>query len=122
MSYPLSIESPDEVCFLTTRTVSSRLWFVNNPKLHERFCAYLAKYAEMYGVLLYGFIIIGNHYHLMARFPESNKAAFLKAFNSITALLCITLVEEHEGGPVWGRRARSQVLPESTDVENWFFY
>ena len=122
MSQDLSIEHPEYVFFSTTRTMNSRLWFINSPKLQERICAYLAKYQEIYEVIIYAFIIMGNHYHLLARFPKCNKRAFFKDFNSIIALLTDSYVEEFEGGKLWGRRVRSQVVGDASDVMDRFFY
>ena len=94
MSRDLSFEDPELTFFITTRTIASRLWFVNNRKLHRKVAAFLAKYQRKFGVILYAFIIMGNHYHLVARFPRGNKAKFLKAFNSIFARLVEKMVPE----------------------------
>ena len=79
MAYPLRLESADEIWHITTRTNGSKLWFVNNKALEYLILAYLAKYTKLYGVKLYAFILMGNHYHLIAKFPESNKAGFMQA-------------------------------------------
>jgi len=118
----LSYEN-SELCFLgTIRTENSRLWFINNPKLEQRILAYLARYQELFGVRIYAFIIMGNHYHLLARFPRSNKAAFFQAFNAIIAKLTNCHVEAFEGGRLWARRVRVQAVPRNEDVEREFFY
>lgn len=102
--------------------MNSRLWFIKNPHLHDRILAFLARYAEWFGVILYGFIIMGNHYHLVAKFPRCNKAAFCKAFDSIIAKLTGSLVGNFEGGKVWGRPVRCQPLGTDADVKHWVFY
>ena len=122
MSRDLSFEDPELTFFITTRTIASRLWFVNNRKLHRKVAAFLAKYQRKFGVILHAFIIMGNHYHLVARFPRGNKAKFLKAFNSIFARLVEKMVPEFHGGKVWARPARCQVLPEPQDIEHWTLY
>lgn len=123
----LSIEDPNLYFFITIRTIGSRLWFINNPLLTEKVVAFLAKYQERYGVELFSFVIMGNHYHLIGRFPGSNKSVFLKSFNSIFARLTASTVTLVPGGPsfpgpLWARRARSQILPLASDVEDRFFY
>jgi REP element-mobilizing transposase RayT len=122
MAYDLSIEDPDAVFLITTRTLNSRLWFVNARKLQKRILSHLAKYAEKYGVILYAFVIMGNHYHLIARFPRGNKAEFLQSFNAIIARLTATLVPTYEGGKLWARRAKVQLLPRAEDITHWFLY
>jgi len=102
--------------------MNSRLWFINNSKLVGRILAYLAKYQETYGVVIYAFIIMGNHYHLLAKFPRRNKALFFRDFNGIIAKLVSRHVREFEGGKLWARRVRSQVVPNPEDIKDRFFY
>ena len=78
MSEQLKINIPEEVCLTTIRTQNSRLWFVNNKKLEEEVLSYLAKYQNIYGVVLYAFILIGNHYHMVAKFPKKATDTCLK--------------------------------------------
>jgi len=118
----LSFEDEDFCFFSTTRTINSRLWFINNPKLVERILAYLAKYQETYGVVIYAFVLMGNHYHLLAKFPRKNKALFFRDFNGIVAKLVSRHVKEFEGGKLWARRVRSQVVPNPEDIKDRFFY
>lgn len=122
MAQDLSYEHKSLCFFATIRTINSRLWFVNNPKLEERILAYLARYQEMYKVKIYAFVLMGNHYHLVARFPECNKAAFFKSFNSIISRLTASHVKTFEGGKLWARRVRPQAVPRDEDIENQFFY
>jgi REP element-mobilizing transposase RayT len=102
--------------------MNSRLWFINNSKLVGRILAYLAKYQETYGVVIYAFVIMGNHYHLLAKFPRRNKALFFRDFNGIIAKLVSRHVREFEGGKLWARRVRSQVVPNPEDIKDRFFY
>ena len=122
MSQDLKIESPDRTYFITTRTQNSRLWFINARQLEERILAYLAKYQSDYKVILYNFILMGNHYHLSAQFPHANKSAFMRSFNSIIAKLTKSYCEAFEGGTLWARRYRDQALLEPSDIEHWCFY
>jgi REP element-mobilizing transposase RayT len=122
MAQDLSIEDPEHAYFITTRTQGSRLWFVNNRRLEWYILAYLAKYQEYYEVIIYGFVMMGNHYHLAAHFPRGNKTDFLRSFNSIIARLTKSLTAEYDGSKVWARRARCQLLPNPEDIKNWVLY
>jgi len=102
--------------------MNSKLWFVNNPRLVYLILAFLAKYQENRGVLLYAFVMMGNHFHLIASFPRANKAAFMRDLNSMIAKLVASGVEVFEGGKLWGRRYSDQTLVLESDVEHWFFY
>jgi REP element-mobilizing transposase RayT len=118
----LRVEDPETIYFITTRTMNSRLWFVNNPKLIQKFLGYLAKYQNIYGMILYGIHFMGNHYHLICSFPRNNKRDFMRAFNSVSAHLVSANVDEFEGGKLWGRRHSAEQLPRPEDVEHWWFY
>ena len=122
MAQDLSIEHPDHVVLITIRTIGSRLWFVNNKKFIERVLAFLAKYQQLYGVQIFAFVIMGNHYHLLARFPNCNRAAFLRSFNSIFARLATRYVVGFRDGSLWARRARVQIVPNAADVMHTFSY
>ena len=122
MGQDISYEDPNKVFFITAKTQHAKLWFINNRKLHERMRAYLAKYQEELGVIIHGFIIMGNHYHLLARFPNSNKAAFKRNFHSVIAGLTLAHVELYEGGTLWGGRSKDIPCPRPEDVLHWFFY
>lgn len=121
MPYDLSYEQPDLCFFATIRTVDSRLWFVNQPGLQLHILAVLALLQERYGVIIFAFIIMGNHYHLIALFPNGNKAAFFRDFNGMISKLTKSKVKLFEGR-LWARRVRVQALPEAGDILEKFFY
>lgn len=122
MGRDLSFEHPEYCFFGTIRTASSRLWFINNPALEERILAYLARYTEHYGVTLYAFVLMGNHYHLLARFPKGNKASFFRDLNGMISKLTQAKVRSFEGGKLWARRVRNQVVPNNEDIFDRFLY
>lgn len=122
MGQPLSIENADWTYLITTRTAGSKLWLINNPALEKAILGCLAKYQERYGVIIYGFIIMGNHYHLMAKFPLMNRALFMRDFNSAVARIVGRMVRQHGRRSLWARRYSWQVLLDEEDIKNWFFY
>jgi len=121
-SQPLRIETPEKIIHITTRTANSALWFVNNSVLEERIYAFLAKYVEQYRVELYAFTLIGNHYHLIARFPEGNMAGFQRDFNARIAESVRILVKNFRGGHLFSRRYSSQILELEDAIEHYFLY
>ena len=60
MSQPLSIEIPENVFLMSAKTQLSKLWFVNNKSLEYLIKAHLARYQEMFGVTVYGFVLMGS--------------------------------------------------------------
>jgi len=122
MAQPLSIEDPTATYLITTRTAGSKLWFINNPELEYKILAALARYQSIYQVIIYSFILMGNHYHLEARFPNANRALFMRDFNSAVARLVGRAYDIHGRGSVWARRYSYQILPRTEDIKHWFYY
>lgn len=120
-SQPLRVEC-DMSQLVTSKTINSRLWFVYNPRFEQRVKAFLAKYQKKYGVLIYAFVIVGNHYHLVCEFPNGNRSAFFRDFNARVAEAVRMYVKEFIGGPVFQRRFTPQALPLDADREQYFFY
>jgi REP element-mobilizing transposase RayT len=115
-------EFPNEVVLITSRTILSRLWFKLTPQLCEFFHAALARYQEIYKVEIYAFCLMGNHYHLLARFPKGNRALFERDLNSIFARSLPHFIKEFSGGKLWSRPYRFQIVGDSEDIRNWFLY
>ena len=122
MTQPLSIENKEHVSFITTRTAGSKLWFINDKYLELLVLGVLGRYQEMYGAVIYAFILMGNHYHLIANFPRGNRAKFMRDFNSSVGRLVGRIVKVHGRRSVWARRYSHQVLPNHDDVKHWFYY
>lgn len=121
-SQPIRVECTDKAQLITCRTINSALWFVNNKALEQAVLSYLAKYAEKYGVILYAFTIVGNHYHMVARFPLGNRSEFFRDFNARVAEAVRHFVPNFIGGPLFERRFTPQVLMLDEDAENYFLY
>jgi len=117
------IEDPDLASFLTTRSRNSELWFANNPKLEGAILGYLAKYSVRYGAKLYAFAIEGNHNQKVAKFPNCNRADFMRDLNSSIARAVPRYTEEYIGGRFWARRYSQEFIPDHVaDIESRFFY
>ena len=121
-SQPLRIEDPSVSSFITSRTINSKLWFVNNKRFENRVLGYIAKSAEKYSVILHAVVFQGNHIHILASFPLGNRGDFMRDVNARTAEAVRYTVDEFEGGPVFARRYSEQVVVTDTDIENRFFY
>ena len=121
-SQPLRVETPDYPVLITSRTINSVLWFVNSKQLELFILGYLAKYQQKYNVEIFSFVLMGNHFHLLARFPEANMASFMRDLNARIAGGVSHLVPQFPGGPLFQRRYSSQILPLEDDAEHYFFY
>ena len=121
MPYPIKHHTSDHIYHLSCRTKDSKLWFVNNPELWTNMLASLAKYQNVYNVEIFAFIIMGNHYHLIARFPNCNKSHFMRDLNASFARLTKKYTD-FPGGTLWHSRYREQTLPNFEDVKHMFYY
>lgn len=122
MGQPLSIEDPTRTYFITTRTAEARLWLIKNQYLETRILSCLARCQDIHGAIIYAFILMGNHYHLIANFPRANRARFMRDFNSAVARLVGRYVGAHGRRAVWARRYAQQVLGCDEDITHWFLY
>lgn len=122
MGYHPRIETAQHATFNTIRTRGSRLWFVNNPALHNAMLGYFAKYAERYNVVLYAIAIQGNHIHYLATFPRMNRSEFTRDLHAAIAKIVPKYVPAFDSGNLWGRRYSSELLARPEDVEHYFFY
>ena len=113
---PIRVEDPTLNWLNTSRKVNSRLWFANNRELEDHNLGYLGKYAEKHELVLYAFAWQGNHHHSVARFPESNRAAFFQDFNARCAEGLRYYVPEYEGGLVFAREYSAEALPDDASV------
>jgi hypothetical protein len=121
VGYHPRIESKDIASFLTSRTVQSRLWFVNNAAFQSAILSFAAKYSNRYGAKLYALAIEGNHTQGPALFPNENRSSYMRDLNSSIAR-AIPKYTNHLGGRLWGRRYSNEFLPGKEDIEEYFFY
>lgn len=61
--------------FIASRTIASRPSFINERKLQRRIFAFLAKNLEKYGVIIFAFIIMGAHTHMLWKLPNANQCS-----------------------------------------------
>lgn len=122
MGQELRVETGKVLQFVTSKTLKALLWFVNNHELHEAILGALSKYAQVYGVTLYAFVLQGNHYHLIGSFPNSNRSSFMRDFNSRITFLTKKYVRLFKGGRLWTWRYSEQDLPRNEDAQKYFCY
>ena len=122
MGYHPRIECRKRGAFLTTRCRNSELWFVNNPELEQAILGYCAKYATVYQADIYAIAIEGNHIQMCAKFPQGNRAQFMRDFNSTVARAIARYSPEFPGGRPFGRRYSVEFMPHPDDIEDRFFY
>lgn len=59
---------------------------------------------------------------MAAEYPGENRADFQRDLNSSVARAVARYVENYPGGGLWAKRFSCEFLPESSDIEEYFFY
>ena len=81
MARPLRITYPGAFYHVTARGNERKKIFLSQADC-AKFLSYLTDALHKYGVTLYAFTLMGNHYHLVVETPRANLSAFVHAVNS----------------------------------------
>ena len=81
MARPLRIEYEGAVYHVAARGNDKQTIFTDE-KDYRKFLAVLEKKIERYGVVLYAYVLMGNHYHLLFETPAANITAFMHDLQS----------------------------------------
>ncbi|MCX7994957.1 MAG: transposase, partial [candidate division WOR-3 bacterium] len=80
MARALRIQFPNAVYHITCRGVEQRSIYTDDQD-REKFINLLQRSLEVYQVLLHGFIMMDNHFHLLIETPKANCSEFMRYFN-----------------------------------------
>lgn len=80
MARPLRIQYPDAVYHITCRGIEQRNIFQSDED-RGKFLGLLGLSKEIYSVVVYGFVLMNNHFHFVVRTPLANLADFMRHFN-----------------------------------------
>jgi putative transposase len=80
----------------------------------------IAKYQEMFRVLIYAYIALGNHIHLLVQAPKKNLWKFEQAVNREVAKRINRL--RNRRGHFWERRYDEQLVAERSDIIEALIY
>jgi putative transposase len=80
MARALRIQFPGAFYHVTCRGNEQKKIFVNDEDQY-RFLALLAESLETYQVVLYGYILMTNHFHLLVQTVRANLSEFMRRFN-----------------------------------------
>jgi len=85
MARPPRIDFPDALYHVTTRgNGRARLFFTDQDRTH--FLEQLRDGVVTAGVVLYGFVLMDNHFHLLVRTPRANLSGFMQRLKTSYAL------------------------------------
>ncbi len=82
MARPLRIEFPGAAYHVTGRGNAQRAVFEDDAD-RERFLGTLEKSAGRFGLVLHGFCLMGNHYHLLVETPDAGLGRAMRDLNGV---------------------------------------
>ena len=100
---------PDRYYFLTNRTQEGTFLFRPDAECNRIIAGVLARCVEQHDVELVCFVFMSNHFHLIARFPDSNMSAFMRDLQSQIADR-VNTIRGDRSGTVFPKPFDDQVL------------
>ena len=120
MARPLRILQDEYPYHVTTRTNNKRVRFKRWKKQLKLFSEILNLAINNYGLVLEHFIIMGTHYHMIARTPRKNLDRIMQVINSKLARKYNKLLKR--SGHFWGERYHDTILDTELAYANCVNY
>ena len=120
MPRPRRNTNPKYFRLVTIRTENAKLFMVPSKELNQIVGGVIAKYQQKYGITLYAYIFLSNHYHLLLRAPKANLWRFEQAVNREIAKR-VNRYRNREGH-FWARRYDEQIVVKKADVLSALLY
>ncbi len=101
MVRPLRIQYPDALYHVTNRGNEQKAIFKDDTD-RRKFLTILSQSIATYGVILHSFVLMNNHWHILAQTPLGNLSEFMRHFN-ITYTSCYNRRHNRVGHLYQGR-------------------
>ncbi len=112
--------NPKYVRHISIRTNGALLRLLPTGEANQIIAGIIAKYQEVFEIVIFAYAILGNHLHLLAMAPRSNLWRFEQAVNREIAKRINRL--QNARGHFWERRYDEQVVLEDEDILEAFLY
>ena len=109
MARPLRVEFPGALYLVTARAIPRQKLFRDDEETAD-FIARLPRLVESFGVVIHGFCLLPNHYHLLLETPRANLTRALHLLNS--GYTAAVNAGRGRKGPLLQTRYRSILLEE----------
>lgn len=120
MGRPLRDTDPRKVHLISTRTAQAELLLVPDATLNSVIGGIIARYAEMYGIEIFAYCILSNHYHILCRAPHQSLWQFGECINKEISKRINKLLSRR--GSFWGRRYDDQIAIDEVDALEGLLY
>lgn len=111
MPRPLRMEFEHALYHVTSRGNARQVLFHTDSD-RIRFLGQLRDNLETYGVVLYAWVLMDNHFHLVLRTPRANLSRFMQRLNSSYSLYY--RYKHGKSGHVMGGRFKAPVIQDDT--------
>lgn len=114
MARPIRNTNPDWIHHISCKVFQDRLLLTPSTLIENTIGGILARYHEYFGVEIFAYSFLGNHYHLIVRAPRRNLWQFMQALNREIA----KRVNHLRGrfGTFWLRRYDDQIIVTKADL------
>ena len=109
MPRPPRIEYPNALYHVTSRG-NARQTLFHTDQDRQRFLTQLQDNLDSYGVVLYAWVLMTNHFHLVIRTPRANLSRFMQRLNSSFSLYY--RYKHRKPGHVLGGRYKALVMED----------
>ena len=111
MARPLRILYPGALYHVTARGNDRRKIFFSEVD-YNKFLSYLTDAVHKYGAILYAFVLMDNHYHLLVETPKPNLSSFMHAVAS--AYTTYFNIKRKRSGHLFQGRYKSIVIEKDS--------
>lgn len=109
MPRPPRIDFPDAVYHVTSRG-NGRAEIFWNDEDRRRFLAQLGHHLQFTAVVLYAYVLMDNHFHLLVRTPRANLSAFMQRL--LTAYALYARYKHRRPGHVFQGRFKAKLVED----------
>ncbi|RAL23888.1 hypothetical protein DL240_06995 [Lujinxingia litoralis] len=118
MGRPLRIQHPDTCYFITNRCFQERFLLTPSPEVNNLILAWLARSAKRFGVEIFFYVFMSNHFHMAVRAPRENLHRFMAYFQSNLAKDINRQL--NRTGALFSRRYSAEpILDDTAMLEKW---
>lgn len=123
MGRRIRVWEADGIYHISNRCAGARHLLVPSPEVNAIIRGALTRYAVIHGVILYGWVFMSNHFHLIVKAPQKNISAFMRDVQR-TISSRIKELESHEDWDtsVFPKRFKAEKILDDAALKEKILY